>query len=209
MESYFRREDLNAYAERWGITAAADGAVDAAYVRAALAAGSTPNGVFGARIMWGTMTELTDALRSCSGAGPASDVKLIARAFGQTRFVHLFREDPVAQAVSWARAEQTHFWHPGDQIAPGAQQPHFDRDLISRLVDTITAHEAAWEAWFTHRCLVPQQVAYEDLAADPTGVTRSVLEFLGLDLPTRGAIRMSDRPQADFINADWITRFRG
>ena len=200
-ESYFRREDRNEYAARWGITRAADGAVDAAYVRAARAAGRTPNGVFGARVMWGTMTELPDGLRSGSGARPASDAQLSTRALGRTRFVHLFREDRVAQAVSWARAEQTHFWHPGERVAPGGQPPHFDRDLISRLVDTITAHEAAWQAWLTHRGVAPHEVAYEDLAADPTGVTRSVLDFLGLELPVDGTITVSDRPQADAVNA--------
>ncbi len=114
----------------------------------------------------------------------------------------------MAQAVSWARAEQTQFWHPGDQVAPGGQQPHFDRDLIGGLVDTITAHEAAWQAWFTHRGLVPHGVAYEDLGADPTGVTRSILEFLGLDLSAGGTITVRDLRQADDLNADWISRFR-
>lgn len=61
-ESYFRREDLRDYADRWRIPLAGHGALDATYVRAAVAAGSTPNTVFGARIMWGTMTELTKAL---------------------------------------------------------------------------------------------------------------------------------------------------
>jgi LPS sulfotransferase NodH len=149
-ESYFRRDDLGDYADRWGIPQAVDGAVDTTYVRAAVAAGRTPNGVFGARVMWGTMTELTDALRHAAHGSTASDVELLTEAFGNPRFVHLRRDDPVAQAVSWARAEQTQFWHPGDQVAPSGHQPHFDRDLIGGLVDTITAHEAAWQAWFTH-----------------------------------------------------------
>ncbi len=208
-ESYFRRDDLGDYADRWGIPQAVDGAVDTTYVRAAVAAGRTPNGVFGARIMWGTMTELTDALRHPAHGSTASDVELLTEAFGNPRFVHLRRDDPVAQAVSWARAEQTQFWHPGDQVAPSGHQPHFDRDLIGGLVDTITAHEAAWQAWFTHRGLIPHEVAYEELSADPSGVTRTVLEFLGLDPSAGGTITVHDRRQADDLNADWISRFRG
>jgi len=206
-ESCFRRDDLGGYADRWGIPEPVDGAVDSTYVRAAVAAGSTPNGVFGARIMWGTMTELIDALRDATHDRTASDVELLAEVFGRTRFVHLRRADTVAQAVSWARAEQTRFWHPGDQVAPGGRQPHFDRDLIGALVDTITAHEVAWQAWFTQRGLVPHEVAYEDLAADPSGVTRTVLEFLGLDPRSGGTVTVQDRRQADDLNADWISRF--
>jgi LPS sulfotransferase NodH len=159
--------------------------------------------------MWGTMTELTDALGSGTDSSTASDVELLTEAFGRTRFVHLRRDDTVAQAVSWARAEQTHFWHPGEPVAPGVHKPHFDRDLIGGLVDTITAHEAAWQAWFAHRGLVPHEVAYEDLGAAPTGVTRIVLEFLGLDPSAGGTITVHDHRQADDLSADWIARFRG
>ena len=206
-ESFFRREDLDAYAGRWGVPRPADGAVDFPYVRAALAAGSTPTGVFGARIMWGTMTELTEALRSAAGGSTVSDSDLLSGAFGRTRFVHLRRHDRVAQAVSWARAAQTHFWHPGEAVAPGGQAPRFDRRQIGRLVDTIAAHEAAWNAWFGHLGLAPHGVAYDDLAADPIGVTQGVLDYLGLDLPAEAAVTMRDFRQSDNLNADWIARF--
>jgi trehalose 2-sulfotransferase len=207
-ESYFRRDDIDQYAARWGVPPAAGGALDVTYIRAAVAAGSTPNGVFGARIMWGSMTELTAALPSRSDSSEASDIELPSEVFGQTGFVHLRRVDRVAQAVSWARAEQTHVWHPGDPVAPGRQRPHFDRDLIGRLVDTIVEHEAAWAAWFSDRDLTPYQVAYEELAADPIRITRGVLDHLGLDLPIGSSITPRDRRQADDVNADWIARFR-
>jgi len=209
-ESYFRGHDRDAYAGRWNVPRAANGAVDiGAFVRAAVAAGSTPNGVFGARVMWGTMTELTDLLTSAQHLRTASELELLTDALDRTRFVHLRRADLVAQAVSWARAEQTRFWHPGDEVVPGGEQPHFDRDLIGRLVDTIGAHEAAWRAWFGEQCLIPYEITYEGLAADPIGRTRAVLDFLGLALPTGSTITVQDRRQADDLNAAWITRFRG
>lgn len=209
-ESYFRHETWDAYAERWEVPRSAGEAVDVgAFVRAAVAAGSTSNGVFGARIMWGTMTELTDALAFVDHNGAASALELLARAFGRPRFLHLRRTDTVAQAVSWARAEQTHFWHPGEETAPGGQEPRFDRDLIARLVNTIDTHEAAWQAWFAAQGITPHDIAYEDLAADPVGVTRAVLDILGLVLPDDQMITVRDCRQADELNADWIARFSG
>lgn len=115
------------------------------FVRAAVAAGTTANGIFGARIMWGMMTELTGALASADHGRAAAPLELLTGAFGSTRFLHLRRIDTVAQAVSWARAEQTHFWHPGEDVAAGGEKPRFDRHLIDSLVDTIDAQEAAWQ----------------------------------------------------------------
>jgi LPS sulfotransferase NodH len=209
-ESYFRRQDLSAYADQWGVPRSGHAVTDVdAFVRAAVAAGSTPNGVFGARIMWGTMTELTDALASASDSGPASSVELLTRAFGRTRFLHLRRIDTVAQAVSWARSEQTHYWHPGDEAAAGGREPSFDRGLIDELVSTITAHEAAWRDWFTGQGLSPYELTYEDLAEDPISVTRAVLDHLGLVLPPDRNITVRDRRQADDLNAEWVARYRG
>jgi LPS sulfotransferase NodH len=208
-ESYFRRADVDDYADRWAVPRDADGALDfEAYVGAAMAAGSTVNGVFGARIMWGTMTALTNALAAVTPGRATSQRALLTRAFGRTRFVHLRRMDVVAQAVSWARAEQTHFWHPEEAVTPGGHEPLFDRDMIGRLVDTIQEHETAWHNWFVAQGLAAHQVTYEQLTADPVAVTQAVLDFLGLELPADQAITAYDGRQSDAINADWITRFR-
>jgi LPS sulfotransferase NodH len=208
-ESYFRREDRGVYAERWGVPRSAHGGVDVgAFVRAADAAGSTPNGVYGARVMWGTMTQLTDALASVNGHDGATALELLTNAFGSLRFLHLRRVDTVAQAVSWARAEQTNFWHPADHLAAGGDKPSFDRALIAELISTIDAHEAAWHTWFDDQRVTPCEVTYEDLAADPVGVTLAVLGFLGFVLPAEQTIMVRDRRQADELNAAWIDRFK-
>lgn len=207
-QSYFRREVLDVYADSWGVLRADDGAIDLAYVQAAIVAGSTPNGIFATRIMWSTMGELTDALSAVTSGPTSTTSELLTRTFGRTRFVHLRRTDVVAQAVSWARAEQTHFWHPGEEVTPGGQDPNFDRHLIGRLAETIDENEAGWKAWFEREGVTPHEIEYQDLAADPIGVTRGVLDFLGLELPADRTIVVRHRRQADDLNADWIARFR-
>ena len=209
-ESYFRRQSVSAYADEWGLPRRGDALAEVdGYVRAAVAAGSTSNGVFGARIMWGTMTELTDALSDAHPGGTASALDLLTDAFGAIRFLHLRRVDTVAQAVSWARAEQTHYWHPGEETVAGGQEPHYDRGLIDELVHTITRHERGWQEWFAGQGLSPYELTYEDLAEDPTGVAAAVLEHLGLVLPPDRTITVRDHRQADDLNADWISRHRG
>ena len=61
-ESYFRQQDEPSWAAQWGISGT-DGTFDyALYLQTALAAGRSENGVFGARVMWGTLDEIIDKL---------------------------------------------------------------------------------------------------------------------------------------------------
>jgi LPS sulfotransferase NodH len=109
-ESYFRQPDEREWAARWGIASPSDGTFSYAdYFRAAIAGGSTANGVFAARIMWGTLDEVAN-LAPVYPDHPGSEAGLLNAAFGRTRFVYLRRGDVVAQAVSLLRAEQTGVW---------------------------------------------------------------------------------------------------
>ncbi len=203
-ESYFRDPDQRAWAARFGVSVADDGSFDyRAFVASAVRAGSTPNGVFGARIMWGTMEVLVGGLRSCTGV--ERDLDVLIDAFGQLRLVHLQRGDVAGQAVSWARAEQTSYWQDGD--VPAAR-PAFDYEQISELVHTIENHNAAWSAWFAAQGLQPQVVMYEDLVADPRGAVLDILGHLGLELPPGWRPKSIPRQQADEVNADWLRRYR-
>ena len=180
--SYFNREALNGYADDWHIARPRDGQIDEAFVRAALTAGKTSNGVFGGRIMAETLPELISGLAAAASRPAVTDVDLLSAQLGRLRFVHLRRRDVVAQAVSWAKSLQTHFWHPGEAVAPGGQDPHYDEELIGRLVATIERSEADWTVWFAAHSIVPCEVTYEELAADPPPLHRrcstiSVLMF--------------------------------
>lgn len=212
-ESYFRQPDERSWAARWGIASAPGARFSYAdYVRGARAEGRTPNGVFAARIMWGTLDEVIGKLAATYPDSPASDVDLLTRAFGRTRFVYLWRQDVLAQGVSWLRAEQTGVWF---QAAPAPStpaetetEPRFDLGRISELTRMIDEHNAAWQSWFASSGVRPYQVRYEDLDADPVGVTLDVLGFLGLELPPGREVLVCHQRLADELNAEWIERAR-
>ena len=82
--------------------------------------------------------------------------------------IYLTRDDRAAQAVSWARAEQTHFWQEGDHALAGVT-PRFDFDQILEFAETIEAHNASWGQWFVKFDVEPHVVQYEQLARDPVG----------------------------------------
>ena len=114
-----------------------------------------------------------------------SDLEVLELMFGDLRFVYLWREDVISQAVSWARAEQTNLWHaPIDGPDGGADpEPSFDRDQIAELCATIDCHNQAWRDWFAGVGVQPVEVRYEDLDREPSKSTRELLERLGIGVP--------------------------
>jgi hypothetical protein len=138
-ESYFRLSDEPTWVDQWRIARDPDGSFDYRdYVQAAIRDGSTENGVFGSRVMWGTMDEIVAKLNTVYRDLAGADLDLLSRVLGRTRFVYLYRGDAVAQAVSWARAEQTGYWHHGDT---SANESHFELDQIQGFVEMIDERE--------------------------------------------------------------------
>ena len=182
-ESYFRQPDEQLWAARWDIVRSSDGVFEySEFIRAALAAGRTENGVFAARIMWGTLDYLVDRLCTVYPAPIGADFDLLNLAFGHTGFIYLHRDNVLAQAVSWHRAEQTNVWFQTDQeeSKQSVQEPQFDFDQICKLVQIIEEYNSAWRAWFASVGIQPHMLRYEDLDADPVGVACGILDLFGL-----------------------------
>ncbi|MDP9416537.1 MAG: Stf0 sulfotransferase family protein [Actinomycetota bacterium] len=216
-QAYFRSPDERLWAKRWRVRRTPEGDIDYGdYVRAALAAGRTDNGVFGAKLMWGNLDELVDKLGSVCRQLAGDELALLAAAFGRTRFVYLRRDDIVAQAVSWLRAEQTGTWYVGGngEIGPGAVgtggRPRFNAQAIADLVRVIHEHNVAWQEWFASHGIRPHVMRYEDLDGDSARATAQVLQSLGLELPPGRPLSPVTRHarQADALNLEWARRFR-
>jgi len=106
--------------------------------------------------------------------------------------------------MSWARAEQTGYWHDG--AATASAEPRLDLDQINALVSTIRDHNAAWNSWFTAQDSDPLVVTYEDLVADPGHAVHRILGSVGQPPPGWRPISSHWR-QADEVSADWVRRY--
>lgn len=124
-QACFRPPDEALWAERWGVAHTPQRALDyGEFVRAALTAGRTGNGVFGAKLMWGKHAGPADRLAARHPDLAGDDLRLLEREFGRRlRFVRLRRDDALAQAVSRLRAEQTGVWYVGGARSAGATPP--------------------------------------------------------------------------------------
>jgi trehalose 2-sulfotransferase len=202
-ESYFREPDEVAWATRFGLATEGRHVRDyRAFVDAARNAGTSNNGVFGARIMWGALHRMMEGLGQVPGK---SERLILEEALGPLTFVHLRREDVAAQAVSWCRAEQTGYWQQGDVIT---QEPHQDIAQMRLLMETIRKHNAAWRAWFDAQGVEPHTVTYEQLVGDRRRVIQGIAAKLAVELPSNWRPQSLHREQADKLNRAWVDALR-
>jgi LPS sulfotransferase NodH len=133
--------------------------------------GTTPNGVFGAKIMWAHLVDLGRQLG-------ADDLhQHVDALFDRPRFVWVRRMDTVRQAVSLWRAMQTQSWRAENE--PGAGEPQYSYAALRHLVELLVSHDAAWERFFARSGRV-LTLTYEDIAADPRTALRRTLEHVGV-----------------------------
>jgi LPS sulfotransferase NodH len=182
------------------------------YLEWALGEGTTPNGVFGAKLMWGYLGDFAELLRGIEGNAGRSLPDLLSSAFPGLRYVQITRRDKVRQAVSLWKAVQTQAWQreagaDGEENAGRMPDPVFSFRAINFLMRQLTAHDASWDAYFLGLGYEPLKVTYEELADSTDAVVRSVLEHLGIAAPDDlqiGAPRLS--VQADEVSEEWVAR---
>ena len=79
----------------------------ARHLDASIEQGTTANGVFGAKMMWGYFDDFLELTRGIPRFGGMGDGSLLNAAFPELQYVFVSRSDKVRQAVSLWRALQT------------------------------------------------------------------------------------------------------
>jgi trehalose 2-sulfotransferase len=178
------------------------------YLDCVLEEGTTDNGVFGAKLMWGYFGDFVDLLRGIPELGPLSVPGLLDRVFPDLHYIQITREDKVRQAVSLWKAVQTQAWRaqPGD--AEGSRvEPQFSFRAINYLVRLLTAHDASWDAYFLGLGHEPLKLTYEELAAAPQDTVERALGHLGIDPVDPGVLEGPRlQVQADELSERWVRR---
>ncbi len=185
---------------------------DAEFLQRVLAEGTTPNGVFAAKVHWHQFEFLAGKLRAVHGDARMLD--LLRRTFPDLRYVFLTRRDKVRQAVSYYRAIETNVWWTvaGDARGlrePAAPPPEFNYELIDDWVTQLSIFESSWRRHFERAGVTPFEVAYEDFleAYEPTVL--SILRYLDLSFTDElGVAPPRLERQADEVSLEWVRRYR-
>ena len=182
------------------------------YLDWAVAAGTTPNGVFGAKVMWGYFNGFATGLRwALPGRRQRLPVPdLIQSVFPNLTYITVSRRDKVRQAVSLWRALQTWSWS-SDQNAERAGGDHltYSDAAIAHLIRDIEDHEFGWRAFFRECGVEPFDVVYEEFAGRYEDTIRDILRHLGVPEADTIAIEQpTRRKQSDDLSRRWADRYR-
>jgi LPS sulfotransferase NodH len=163
--------------------------------------GTTPNGVFGAKIMWAHLVDLGGRL------GRDDLPSLVDELFDRPRFVWVRRADTVRQAVSLWRAMQTQSWR-AENAPAAAGEPRYSYAALRHLVALLTDHDAAWERFFTCASGAVLTLTYEEIADDPVAALRRTLAHIGVPPPEDALAALpSMRRQADERSDAWAEAY--
>lgn len=172
--------------------------------------GTTPNGVFGTKLMWNQLPDIEQHAAALPDLVGTTGRDLLDRVFSRPFYVWMRRGDKVRQAISLWRALQTRIWRLENPSSSG-QKPllHYSYDGIEHLRRRLTADDAAWARFFTQNELEPLELHYEtDVQPDPVGAVETVLEYIGVRRPEEWSARVGMVRQSDGLNAAWYEAYQ-
>jgi trehalose 2-sulfotransferase len=168
-----------------------------------VAEGTTANGVWGGKLMWGHVEDFLSRARELPGLADADLAEVLASLLNDPQLIFVTREDKVAQAVSLWRALQTQAWRADN--SPNGDGAAYDFDGIDHLALQLQADEDAWRDWFAGTGAGPLTVAYEQLDQAPRQAVAWVLRELGLEEAV--APRPPLARQRNEVSEAWIERY--
>jgi trehalose 2-sulfotransferase len=180
----------------------------AGYVERVFQDGTSPNGVFGVKLMWSYLDDLLPRLAEVAGLTGADPPAVLPAIFPNPRYLWLIRRDKVRQGISWYRAWKSDTWRstghrPGPDVEPAFGYPE-----IKGLVEQAIRSDRSWQAYFEQYAVEPLIVTYEDLAADPGGGALQILRHLGLPPPAPPwPPAWRHQRQADARTDNWVRQY--
>jgi LPS sulfotransferase NodH len=213
-DSFYGRKFMPDWAAEWRLPARdtmSEKDFSTAYLNGAIAAGKGGTGIFGLRLMRENLDELSEILDQIFPDLP-SDRARLEKAFGRMLYIHLSREDKLAQAISLIKAEQTGLWHVApdgteiERLAP-PEEPHYDFARINREVLELERYDTAWNSWFAAQGIEPLCIGYESLSANPALALAGICEALGIEAPNAGDVSPGVAKLADETSLEWMRRY--
>lgn len=173
-----------------------------------LRAATTPNGVFGAKLMFNQLPELSALAGALPEYAGLDGWPLLDALFHRPLCVRVFRRDKVRQAVSMWRALQSRRWRAGAGQHGAAGEPAYDYDGIDHLVRRFEAEHQGWDEFLARYGVPALPIVYEDhLEHDRYGAVVTVLAHLGLAPPAGWRPAEPIARQADDRSEEWVAAY--
>ena len=194
---YLGIDHMNALYARLGV----DPRDTRAYLKALRERRTTPNGVFGTKLLWPQFADRRVALK----------VELLRDA----RLVYLNRRDLAPQVVSLHLSIVTGRWDFTDATAPNRRSDIAIGDLahLATCQALLEGQHRAWRELFEGQRLKVETMYYEDIVADQAGAVKRVAALVGLApseyrVPPPEARETSFTPQIEERRRELVAAWR-
>jgi trehalose 2-sulfotransferase len=184
------------------------------YFHKVIEEGTTPNGIFGAKVMWGYFDDFICNLRQIPSFRDLPITDLLSTAFPNLHYIKVSRRDKVRQAISLWKAIQTWTWKAEETVPPPNGTTYSQRKLVfhfeavDHLVQQNEAHDAAWQQYFDVIGVQPLTIAYEELAAAYEATSFKILTYLDIHIPADLEVQEQRmKKQADSVSEEWVQRY--
>jgi LPS sulfotransferase NodH len=206
--SYFRPESIPEYAKGWGVRLE-ENSWDKKYIKAVLKESANESRYGGLRIMWSNFPAFKTRLKELYPMVD-NDRALLLDSLGVNKYVYLYRNNKLAQAVSLVIAKQTGLWHLNSDGSDrekdeSKSQLKYSYDEISEELQMLKDEALGWEVWFQTNRIQPLMLEYEDLAANPKGALEEILTFIDVDRAS--VVDVGTKKMANALNKEWIDRY--
>ena len=185
------------------------------YVDLIMGKTTSPNGVFGAKIIWQFFEDFIDEVRTITGYRDMPVCELMPAIFPGLRYIWITRRDKVRQAVSYWKAVQSGVWANLDGFAVTASTvlqprvPAFDFRGINWLLRGAIQDEAEMQRYFQTCGVEPLSIVYEDFVAGYTETVMRVLQYLEIAVPKSFTIPAPKlRKQSDAESDHWAELYQ-
>lgn len=163
---------------------------------------TSANGVFGVKCFPSQLEALQQSNPDLLAAFMAT---LFGRS-GEARIVLLERRDPVAHAISYARATISGVWRKEQEGE--RSEVAYSEVAVERARKLLDGQAAAWKQMFGDLGIEPLHLSYEELTSDPRITILQVAEYLGvaIDPEKRIGVPMIER-QSEADAKAWADRY--
>ena len=166
----------------------------------------SPNGVFGAKIMWSHLAPFLMKLRK----GSESDMELLAATFPNLRFLWIRRDDKLRQAISMWKAKQSKVYNSlqTEEKTKAEANPEYDFNEIGKIKRRFEDEDSSWEKFFASNGIQPVEIHYEDFAQNHEERTLEILHKMAIEVDGKFQVKpLTYRKLADATNEGWRERY--
>jgi trehalose 2-sulfotransferase len=180
-----------------------------AYLRDVRQKGTTPNGIFGVKLMWTYLDDLLPRLAEVADIPDADPLSVLTATFPNLHYVWLTRRDKVRQGISWYRALKSNVWRSTDPNTSQEAEIPFSYPEIESLVEQAVRSDRSWLTYFQRYAIDPLTFTYEDVAAAPEESVHTILRHLSLPPPlSPWPPSWQHQQQADARTDAWVRQYQ-